>query len=461
MVFVRSISFFLMFFFFFSGCTTSREKAYNKKKTEYLEIQKNIASGKIENAIIILKKRLTEHPDDIEDNVLYSTLLILSGDYKTAKEVTSRVLGQNPDNTAALYNKAILEGIGENPDSEIKTLNKILKIEPANATAAALLGKIYLNKKDLTRAEYFLKKALKNDGNNIEALEGFVSLLLRQKKSKETIKLYDKIEQLDPDYPFLYLDRGKAKMEKGDYAGAKKDFTTAIKKDPSNYWNYLNRGKVKAKHTGEYDSALEDFNKAEEINPDYYNTYYYKAKIYDENGDLKKASRNYKKLLSLKPGFRYAYVPYAVVRFLLEDWETASLYFKKAYAANNTSHALALFTLLCYRRAGKEKTAGEYVRTVAGKIQGNKLYYPVMCLLNGTSSADRIINIINKEKNKENKVRLTYFLGSFYLLEGKERLAQACFSDVEINCIDGMIEGRLAKQELDKYRKGGESSIDE
>ena len=92
--------------------------------------------------------------------------------------------------------------------------------------------------------------------------------------------------------------RGRAKAIVGDYEGALEDTNSAVEKDPSNLYNFLNRADVRHMR-GETDEALSDIDKALEIDPKKIVSYQLQGNIYDELGEKDKAEESFRRCYEL------------------------------------------------------------------------------------------------------------------------------------------------------------------
>jgi len=63
------------------------------------------------------------------------------------------------------------------------------------------------------------------------------------------------------------------------------------------------------------------------------------------------------------------------------------------------------------------------------------------------------INSLKQEKNPDVRTRMLFYLASFYELQGKNRLAEQYFVDVDSHPVEGMYEYRVNKWELEKNQK--------
>lgn len=81
--------------------------------------------------------------------------------------------------------------------------------------------------------------------------------------------------------PIHYDNRGVAKKNLGDYAGALADYNKAIELDPECAEAYNNRGLAK-QDLKDYAGAMADYNKAIELFPQYTRVYDNLIEIYEE-----------------------------------------------------------------------------------------------------------------------------------------------------------------------------------
>ena len=112
--------------------------------------------------------------------------------------------------------------------------------------------------------------------------------------------------------------RGRAKAINGDYDGAIVDADSAVEKDPSNLYNFLNRADVKHMR-GEIDAALADIEKALAIDDKKAVSYKLQGDIYDEIGDIEKAEESFRHCYELSKKN-----PYSVPKIYLEKIDPAT-----------------------------------------------------------------------------------------------------------------------------------------
>ena len=112
--------------------------------------------------------------------------------------------------------------------------------------------------------------------------------------------------RLNPDYALAYVYRGHAKGELGQHSAAIADYDEAIRLDP-NYANaYRNRGYDKAQ-LGQHSSAILDYDAAIRLNPKYAKAYVNRGYAKRELGRHAAAITDYDEAIRLNPKYALAY----------------------------------------------------------------------------------------------------------------------------------------------------------
>ena len=130
----------------------------------------------------------------------------------------------------------------------------------------------------------------------------------------------------------FYNKRGNEKYDAGDYKGAIKDYTKAIKINPQYVDAYNNRGNVKL-DLNIYKGAISDYSKAIKINPQYGDAYYNRGLAKENLKDFEGALSDYTKAIEIYPkgedaGDAYHGRGYA--KEMLKDFEGALSDYTKA-----------------------------------------------------------------------------------------------------------------------------------
>ena len=145
-------------------------------------------------------------------------------------------------------------------DGAIEEFNKVIEIEPNNASAYFYRGYSKFYKFQL------IKETLINV-NNTQPIDG-VELILENSRRHlfEAVNDYTISLELNPNFTHIYFYRGLAKRE-NSHKGAIEDFNKAIEIDPNNTSAFHCRGISKEK-IKDYEGAMADLEKAIEIETD-------------------------------------------------------------------------------------------------------------------------------------------------------------------------------------------------
>lgn len=121
------------------------------------------------------------------------------------------------------------------------------------------------------------------------------------KDPQKALEAYDRYLALRRDSPSAFHNRGDAKKDLGNYAGAIEDYTAALRINPEFIWSLRNRGYLLYRYMNEPQKALEDINRAIGIKADDYWGYIDRGTVYEGQGDYDKALEDYSKALELSP----------------------------------------------------------------------------------------------------------------------------------------------------------------
>ena len=110
-----------------------------------------------------------------------------------------------------------------------------------------------------------------------------------------------------------YIDRGKAKADKGEYFEAISDYDMAIQLEPANAKSYHYRGEAKGE-LGQYAAAIVDYDTAISLNPAAAYAYHYRGEAKYRLGQHAAAIADYDKVISLDRNAAYAYSSRARVK---------------------------------------------------------------------------------------------------------------------------------------------------
>ena len=111
---------------------------------------------------------------------------------------------------------------------------------PAFLNSYNTLGIIYQRHGNLPEAAAVLEHALALDPANTKVMANLVSVLTASGRTTDAVALTAKLDRLEPNPPFAYLNRGMTALRSGDYRSAREQFAKEIARAPYNdelhYW---------------------------------------------------------------------------------------------------------------------------------------------------------------------------------------------------------------------------------
>lgn len=146
---------------------------------------------------------------------------------------------------------------------------------------------------------------------------------------REAIREYEAALKLDPNNTNVLNSLGVCFAAKGQLDQALFFFRKSSEADPSEVMPIYNEG-LTYEMKGEEDKALEAFARAMALDPETFEAFFHAGKIYMDSGEIKTACSLFEKALMLRSGHGPALALFAESLLLLEDFEKAFHYFRKA-----------------------------------------------------------------------------------------------------------------------------------
>jgi len=197
---------------------------------------------------------------------ILSLLLLVAGTSYAAEETSK------PDTDDVQANLLYMQGRQKALDGKFEEaapiLEQALKSNPDNAYANHQIAEVYLRLNEFEKAEAAASKAVAKDPNNLDYRATLGGVLASVKRYDEAKDQYRKILELDPSNAKAPLLLGILEAESGNLDAGAKTLGKAIDESPENFM-----------------------------------AYFYRAKIYLEMDDAKKAKADLDKCLTLRPSF--------------------------------------------------------------------------------------------------------------------------------------------------------------
>ncbi len=200
------------------------------------EASNSVDKGKVDEAILKLKKVLKLEPQNNGARYMYAMLLLnYKEDLRKAQKQLKKVVELDPQNCEAFENLAKIAELNNDFPLASKYYKKVIELEPNTFGVYYKLGLItagfYKNKKKLA-LKYF-KKAIKQDKNNADA-HYRLAILLKESldKPKRALKHFKKVLTIDPKHQFANYDLALLYHESGNQQKAALFYEKAWKINP-------------------------------------------------------------------------------------------------------------------------------------------------------------------------------------------------------------------------------------
>ncbi len=143
-------------------------------------------------------------PSDSESALWLARLYRLHNDHDKAGDVLRSILKSDPENEAAVEQLTQLL-LDQGKSREAVSLLEGLTKRSASPALLDLLGDAYTQTKDLAKAERAYRKAMELDPSELSHERGLAQTLLSEEKYSDSLAVYQKLANLTPDDPEVYL----------------------------------------------------------------------------------------------------------------------------------------------------------------------------------------------------------------------------------------------------------------
>jgi len=139
---------------------------------------------------------------------------------------------------------------------------------------------------------------------------------------EQSIELFNKIIQINPNHELSYELRGIAHGRLGDYINSESDFCKAIDLGLCHFKVFRNLGHTRSKQK-KFKSAIQDFSKSIELNPYYVQAYFDRANSKIKLNLLEDSLEDLDRVIELDPAFSRAYYKRGYVLQSLDNFVEA------------------------------------------------------------------------------------------------------------------------------------------
>lgn len=207
------------------------------------------------------KKRILKAALKITNNEIPLTSDLITSHFESINEISSRI-NENDSNPDLYFNRALEFALVQDFSSSVDDLNKALALR-SNFTIA------YFSRANIRyKLVDFQKSIITETGNLNEEVYDKNAKLLYDKQTRFNVEMimrdYDKVIELQPDFPFAYYNKANILCTQKDFKTAILNYSKAIDCDADFAEAYFNRG-LTYLFIGENANGLADLSKAGEL----------------------------------------------------------------------------------------------------------------------------------------------------------------------------------------------------
>ncbi|CAN5123581.1 hypothetical protein BH09BAC3_BH09BAC3_30060 [soil metagenome] len=231
-----------------------------------------------------------------------------------------------PEDGDALFSRAILRFDGGQHLLARQDFLKVLTL-PKGETKSISIGQEKYNVASL--------EILSSNSREKDFIFNYLGLIeIKLKRYDKAIAWLDSAIRLGPKVSSFWINRGTARMEKKDNAGALRDFEEALRLDPENSLAIHNIAIVTSQ-SGESTNSEQMLTEAIEKNKDM--PYPRAARAYQrmQKNDLAGALEDYNEVIRIQPKAEEHYINRGTVKEMMKDFDGARKDFSKAIELNN------------------------------------------------------------------------------------------------------------------------------
>lgn len=397
---------------------------------------------------IRVMEEMEDEEMDRESRFIYYSLLISNNDIEKAAGQLEILLEENPEDPEVLAAYITLMDYLDRKDQRNDALNRLISLQENNSFAINMKGSFALRDENYREAEKLFRQSLSVDIDNVETHIGLANALMHMEdREEESVQIFNKAEEIDPENPYIYSDRSRVQRFLKDYGKAEDDISRAIELYPSE-WNYLDRARIRISDLNDMNGAKEDLLAIMELNSDNFFANVYLAGIYDDERNYDLALAHYNKVIEIADDYNYAYPAMGKLYFIRGEWAKSADMFKRAVDSGLRDMTYPLMGWLAYAQDGREKEGQRLLNANIGNLDRSSSIYEMYRYYLAPSSPYFAQMAIEKDKDELMRDRMKFYLAMIDSIKGRRDTAKAIFGEIAER--KGAMEFELASLEMEK-----------
>ena len=198
---------------------------------DYLQ-QAFVANGQLNEALAELQTMLSYSPDNVVVMLQAAHVAYMLEDFTQMTSLCQKALEVNP-NIALAYYMLAQASLGKGDAiNAVAQLTKSILLNEQRSEARLLRANILLRMGELKGAREDVDWLLNHTEDHEDVLMMAARVSAAEGKTAEAIKIYNKVEEMNPFQLDALRERGRLKMDSGDKKGAEEDMRKLLELNP-------------------------------------------------------------------------------------------------------------------------------------------------------------------------------------------------------------------------------------
>lgn len=254
------------------------------------------------------------------------------GNVKEAEKMFRKLLKSFPNNDTVLNILGVII-MDKKPIDATHLLKKAVKINPANVDALVNLSSAQKNRRQFNEALANIQKARKENPDRGDIIFNEGNILIQLERFDEAHSCFLAAVEKDPQLAIAHHNIGMIHQQKGEIKEATEALKKSLSIDPQLVSAMVNLGNLAA-DDGELTTAENYYKKALEVNEHDYNIYDALGKLQLDNGQIEEAEATLTKSLALLPNNPTSHLLLGNMAREKRDLEQAEIHYRKVLSIN-------------------------------------------------------------------------------------------------------------------------------
>lgn len=251
-----------------------------------------------------------------------------NGNLKKAQIIYEKILKYKPDFAEVINMLGVIFYQKKNYTRAISLINKSIELNKYSATFQNNLGNVYKDIEKYTESIECYNSALKIQPNHFGSLYNLGIVYKKINNFNKATLFFKKAIEINPGHLDCYINLGHTELILKNFQESLKCFNFVISCDSKNSRAYHGRALVFL-YLKKFDQALENFNYAISFDNKFYEFYNDRGVLFHDLGQYEKAILDYTSALKIKEDSKHLLGNYFNSIMKICDWKKYSYYFSK------------------------------------------------------------------------------------------------------------------------------------